>query len=178
MQYIWNNFTFPSFQTNIRVEQGSFLSSILLALYLASVLRTWEKRINNLSIPIPFIAVGWVSDLLEHEVSVWSVQNWGVRKICAGRHTCLLINQKIMMRENRDEIIVHRGHIQQSQPLYCLLLIICLPREKLWENQCQFILMLQYVCPDVVEWHSCYGKWHWVVLETLSTRAFVSDIYI
>jgi len=52
MQYIWNNFTFPSFQTNIRVEQGSFLSSILLALYLASVLRTWEKRINNLSIPI------------------------------------------------------------------------------------------------------------------------------
>jgi len=53
MQYIWNNFTSPSFQTNIRVEQGSFLSPILLALYLAPVLRIWEKRINNLNIPIP-----------------------------------------------------------------------------------------------------------------------------
>jgi len=26
---------------------------------------------------------------------------------------CLLINQKLIMREKRDEIIVHRGHIQQ-----------------------------------------------------------------
>jgi len=52
MQYIWNNFTSPSFQTNIRVEQRSFLLPILLALYLTPVLRIWEKRINNLSIPI------------------------------------------------------------------------------------------------------------------------------
>ena len=30
-------------------------------------------------------------------------ENWGVRKVCAGRHThCLLINQKIMMREKRQ----------------------------------------------------------------------------
>jgi len=35
-------------------------------------------------------------------------------KVCASRHThCLLINQKIIMREKRDEIIVHGGHIQQ-----------------------------------------------------------------
>jgi len=40
------------------------------------------------------------------------VQNWGIRKACTGRH-CLLINQKIMIREKRNEIIVHRGHIQQ-----------------------------------------------------------------
>jgi len=33
-----------------------------------------------------FIAVRWISDLLDHKVSVWSVQNWGVRKVCAGRY--------------------------------------------------------------------------------------------
>jgi len=60
-----------------------------------------------------FIVVRWISDLLEHEVSVWSMQNWGVRKVCAGRHThCLLINQNLMMRERRDEMMVHKGHIQ------------------------------------------------------------------
>ena len=50
-----------------------------------------------------FIAVRWISNLLEHEASVWSVQNWGVRKVCAGRYThCLLINQNLIMRQNNS----------------------------------------------------------------------------
>jgi len=42
-----------------------------------------------------------------------------VRKVCAGRHThCLLINQNLtMMREKRDEIMVHRGHVQHQMHL-------------------------------------------------------------
>jgi len=41
---------------------GSFLSSILLALYLAPVLRIWEKRINNLNIPIPASILSFIDN--------------------------------------------------------------------------------------------------------------------
>ena len=34
---------------------------------------------------------------------------------------CLLINQKLIMRERRDEIIVHRGHIQQVLAIKAIL---------------------------------------------------------
>jgi len=81
------------------------------------VVTCWHFPTSQVAQQDHFIAVRWISDLLEHEVSVWSVQNWGVRKVSAGRHTHrLLINQKLIMRERRDEIIVHRGHIQQISP--------------------------------------------------------------
>ena len=50
--YIWNDLHSPSFEVNIRVGQGSVLSSILSALYLSLFLYTLEKCLKNLKIPI------------------------------------------------------------------------------------------------------------------------------
>jgi len=63
-QYIWNNFTSSSFQTDIGVRQGLSLLFILLAIYLAPVIKIWEKRINSLSIPIPASILSFVNDSL------------------------------------------------------------------------------------------------------------------
>ena len=46
--YTWNNFSSPAFNTNIRAGQGSALSLILFAIYLAPVIKTFKKRIKNL----------------------------------------------------------------------------------------------------------------------------------
>ena len=52
MSYVWNNLHSPSFKVNVRVGQGSALSSILSALYLSLFLYILEKRLKNLKIPI------------------------------------------------------------------------------------------------------------------------------
>ena len=54
-QYLWNNFLFYFFNVDIGIEQGSALSSILLALYLSSIFHIFEKRAKNLKIPVSFI---------------------------------------------------------------------------------------------------------------------------
>ena len=46
--YLWNGFIFPSFDTNMGVSQGSALSSILSAIYLMPIIKTFKKRIKNL----------------------------------------------------------------------------------------------------------------------------------
>ena len=51
-QYLWNNFSFPFFDVNIGVGQGSALS----ALYLSPVFHIFEKRLKNLKIPVSFIS--------------------------------------------------------------------------------------------------------------------------
>jgi len=51
-QYVWNNFTLPFFNADIGVEQGSVLSPILSALYIAPIFYILEKRTKNLSILI------------------------------------------------------------------------------------------------------------------------------
>jgi len=97
-----------------------------------------------------FIAMKWVSNLLEHEVSVWSVQNWGVRKVCAGRHTCcLLINQELIIR---DEIIVHRGHIQH---VTCTSMITRF--HKRWLSQYHSSTTQCHVSSDLVIWRLDYN---------------------
>ena len=53
--YFWNNFSFPYFNINIGVGQGSALSPILSALYLSPFLHTLEKQLKNLKIPISFL---------------------------------------------------------------------------------------------------------------------------
>jgi len=50
--YSWNNFSSLSFNTNIGVNQGLALSSILSAIYLALIIKTFKKRIKNLEIKI------------------------------------------------------------------------------------------------------------------------------
>jgi len=51
--YSWNNFSSPSFSTNVGVNQGSALSSILSAIYLAPIIKIFKKRIKNLIENIP-----------------------------------------------------------------------------------------------------------------------------
>ena len=46
--YLWNSFVSPSFDTNVGVDQGSALSPILSAIYLAPIIKTFKKRIKNL----------------------------------------------------------------------------------------------------------------------------------
>jgi len=47
-QYMWNNFVFPFFNTDIGVGQESALSPILSALYIASIFHIFEKRSKTL----------------------------------------------------------------------------------------------------------------------------------
>ena len=56
MNYLWNNFSSPTFNVNIGVDQGSALSSILSALYLSSFIYILENHLKNLKIPISFIS--------------------------------------------------------------------------------------------------------------------------
>jgi len=46
--YTWNNFTSQKFTTSVGVGQGSALSPILSAIYLAPIIKTFKKRIKNL----------------------------------------------------------------------------------------------------------------------------------
>ena len=55
-QYFWNNFSSPLFSVDVRVGQGSVLSPILSALYLAPVLHILEKHLKNLKIPISMLS--------------------------------------------------------------------------------------------------------------------------
>ena len=50
--YIWNNLQSPEFEVNVDVGQGSVLSPILSALYLAPFLHILEKHLKILKIPI------------------------------------------------------------------------------------------------------------------------------
>ena len=54
--YVWNNLTFPSFEVNIGVGQGSALSPILSSLYLTLFLYILEKHLKNLKIPISILS--------------------------------------------------------------------------------------------------------------------------
>ena len=54
--YFWNSFTSPSFDVNVGVDQGSALSSILLALYLLLLLHIIENCLKNLKIPISILS--------------------------------------------------------------------------------------------------------------------------
>jgi len=53
---VWNNFSSPSFEVNVRVGQESALSSILSALYLTLFLYILEKQLKNLKIPISILS--------------------------------------------------------------------------------------------------------------------------
>ena len=55
MNYIWNNLHSPVFEVNIRVGQGSALSSILPALYLTLFLYILEKHLKSLKILISIL---------------------------------------------------------------------------------------------------------------------------
>jgi len=54
--YIWNDLYSPDFEINVRVDQGSALSPILLALYLTPFLYILEKCLKNLKISISILS--------------------------------------------------------------------------------------------------------------------------
>ena len=55
MQYVWNNFSSHFVNINVGVGQGSVLSPILSALYLASFLHILEKCLKNLNLQISLL---------------------------------------------------------------------------------------------------------------------------
>ena len=55
-QYFWNSFSSPFFNVNIGVEQGSTLSPIFLALYLAPFLHILENCLKNLKILVSMLS--------------------------------------------------------------------------------------------------------------------------
>jgi len=56
IQYLWNDFTSPSFNMDIGLEQSSALSPILLALYISPIFHIFEERSKNLNIPVLFLS--------------------------------------------------------------------------------------------------------------------------
>ena len=55
-QYFWNSFSSPLFNIDIRVGQGSVLSSILSALYLTPFLHILENHLKNLKISVSILS--------------------------------------------------------------------------------------------------------------------------
>ena len=56
MQYVWNCFPSHFVDVKVRVGQGSALSPILSALYLASFLHILEKYLKNLNLQISLLS--------------------------------------------------------------------------------------------------------------------------
>jgi len=54
--YIWNDFSFPIYEVNVGVSQGSALSPILSTLYLSPLLYILEKHLKNLNISVSLIS--------------------------------------------------------------------------------------------------------------------------
>jgi len=66
----------PPFNVNVGVGQGSALSPILSALYLASIIKTFKKRIKNLNKEIPTDILSFVDDgLLISQEKSYSLSN-------------------------------------------------------------------------------------------------------
>ena len=62
--YSWNNLSSPPFDINIGIGQGSTLSPILSALYLAPIIKTFKKRIKSLNKEIPMDILSFVDNSL------------------------------------------------------------------------------------------------------------------
>jgi len=60
--YTWNNFSSLAFNTNVGVGQGSALSPILSAIYLAPIIKTFKKRTKNLKENILTDILSFVDD--------------------------------------------------------------------------------------------------------------------
>jgi len=54
--YMWNDLSFPMYEVNVGVGQGSTLSPILSTLYLSPLLYILENCLKNLNIPVSLIS--------------------------------------------------------------------------------------------------------------------------
>jgi len=59
---MWNHHTSPLLTIDVGISQSSILFLILSTIYIVSLLKFFEKRINNLSIPILVSLFSFVDD--------------------------------------------------------------------------------------------------------------------
>jgi len=102
--YSWNSFTSPPFNINVSVGQGSTLSSILSALYLAPIIKTFKKRIKNLNKEISTDIFSFVDDglLISQEQSYFLSNSF---LLCSYNIISkILIDAGLVMEHNKTEI--------------------------------------------------------------------------
>ena len=104
ISYSWNSFTSPPFNINISVGQGSALSPILSALYLAPIIKTFKKRIKNLNKEIPTDILSFVDDgLLISQEKSYPLSNSFL--LCSYNIISkILIDASLVMEHNKTEI--------------------------------------------------------------------------
>jgi len=102
--YSWNSFTSPPFNVNVGVGQGSTLSPILSALYLAPIIKTFKKRIRNLNKEIPTDILSFVDDgLLISQEKSYSLSNSFL--LCSYNIISkILIDAGLVMEHNKTEL--------------------------------------------------------------------------
>ena len=59
---MWNNFISMPFRTSVGVGQKSVLSLVLSTLYISLIFHIFEKRIDNLLIPISVLLLSFVDN--------------------------------------------------------------------------------------------------------------------
>ena len=102
--YLWNSFTSPFFNINISIGQGSALSPILSALYLASIIKISKKRIKNLNKEILTDTLSFVDDglLISQEKSYFLSNSF---LLCSYNIISkILIDSGLVMEHNKTDI--------------------------------------------------------------------------
>jgi len=102
--YSWNSFTFPLFNVNVSIGQGSTLSPILSALYLAPIIKTFKKRIKNLNKEIPTDILLFVDNgLLISQEKSYSLSNSFL--LCSYNIISkILIDTGLIMEHNKTKV--------------------------------------------------------------------------
>jgi len=97
-------FHFPPFNVNVGVGQGSTLSPILSALYLAPIIKTFKKRIKNLNKEIPTDILSFVDDgLLISQEKSYALSNSFL--LCSYNIISkILIDAGLIMEHDKTEI--------------------------------------------------------------------------
>jgi len=94
----------PPSNVNVSIGQGSALSPILSALYLAPIIKTFKKRIKNLNKEIPIDILSFVDDrLLISQKKSYSLSNSFL--LCSYNIISkIFINADLVMEHNKTEL--------------------------------------------------------------------------
>jgi len=115
--YTWNNFSSPTFNTNVGVGQGSAFSPIFSAIYLAPVIKIFKKRIKNLKENILTDILSFVDDgLLISQEKSYSLSSSFL--LCSYNiMSKILIDAGLVMEHSKTELF-HFTRAHHPQPLY------------------------------------------------------------
>jgi len=104
ISYLWNSFISPSFETSVGVGQGSALFSILSAIYLAPIFKTFKKRIKNLKENILTDILSFVDDgLLISQVKSYSLSSFFL--LCSYNiMSKILLNAGLVMEYSKTKL--------------------------------------------------------------------------